>query len=50
MLLPLPLPASLFDGVRCREFEQDGRYRFLVDARLPAVGRVVRYEGWLEPA
>ena len=46
----LPLPASLFDGVRCREFEQDGRYRFLVDASLPVVGRVVRYEGWLEPA
>lgn len=46
----LPLPASLFEGVRCREFEQDGRYRFEVDASLPLVGRVVRYEGWLAPA
>ena len=45
----LPLPASLFEGVRCREFEQDGRYRFEVEARLPLVGRVIRYEGWLAP-
>ena len=45
----LPLPASLFEGVRCREFEQDGRYRFEVEARLPLVGRVIRYEGWLLP-
>ena len=46
----LPLPAALFDGVRCREHEQDGRYRFEVDAALPGVGRVIRYSGWLEPA
>lgn len=45
----LPLPASLFDGVRCREFERDERYCFEVDARLPLAGRVVRYAGWLEP-
>lgn len=46
----LPLPASWFDGVHCREREQDGRYEFLVEARLPLVGLVVRYEGWLVPA
>lgn len=46
----LPLPASWFDGVRCREREQAGRYEFLVEARLPLVGLVVRYEGWLLPA
>lgn len=45
----LPLPAALFDGVRCREREQDGRYEFLVEAGLPLVGLVIRYEGWLAP-
>jgi len=45
----LPLPASLFSGVRCREFEGEGRYRFEVQASLPLVGEVIRYEGWLEP-
>lgn len=46
----LPLPASIFDGVRCREYEQDERYRFEVEAALPLAGRVIRYAGWLEPA
>ena len=47
----LRLPASLFEGVRCREFEpEEGRYGFDVEARLPLVGRVIRYQGWLEPA
>ena len=46
----LPLPASMFDGVRCREYEQDDRYRFEVDAALPLAGRIIRYAGWLEPA
>ncbi|HRO26802.1 MAG TPA: DUF4166 domain-containing protein [Luteimonas sp.] len=45
----LPLPASLFDGVRCREYEQDEQYRFEVEATLPVVGRVIRYSGWLAP-
>lgn len=46
----LPLPAGWFEGVRCRECEHDGRYAFLVEARLPLAGLVVRYEGWLTPA
>jgi len=46
----LPLPTSMFDGVRCREYEHDGRYRFEVDATLPLAGRIIRYAGWLEPA
>lgn len=45
----LPLPASLFEGVRCREFESQERYHFEVDARLPLAGLVVRYSGWLAP-
>ena len=46
----LPMPASMFEGVRCREYEQDGRYRFEVEAALPVTGRIIRYAGWLEPA
>lgn len=45
----LPLPAALFDGVRCRERECEGRYEFLVEAAMPVIGRIIRYEGWLEP-
>lgn len=46
----LPLPAGWFAGVRCRECEHEGRYEFLVDADLPLVGRIIRYQGWLAPA
>lgn len=46
----LPLPARLFHGVRCREREAQGRYEFLVEAALPGIGLVIRYEGWLAPA
>ena len=46
----LPLPAGWFAGVRCREREHEGRYEFLVEADLPLLGRIIRYEGCLEPA
>ena len=46
----LPLPAGLFDGVYCREGEHAGRYTFEVEATLPLCGRLIHYEGWLEPA
>lgn len=46
----LPLPAAWFADVRCREREHDGRYEFLVEASMPWIGRLIRYEGWLEPA
>ena len=45
----LPLPAGWFRGVRCREHEEDDRYQFSIDARLPLVGLVICYEGWLLP-
>lgn len=48
-LYGLPLPVGLFDGVRCREREFEGRYEFLVEAQLPVIGRIIRYEGWLAP-
>ncbi len=46
----LPLPASWLDGVRSREYSENGRYHFEVDARLPWIGRIVHYQGWLQPA
>lgn len=45
----LPLPARWFRGVRCCERADEARYRFDVEARLPLVGQVIRYEGWLLP-
>ncbi|GAB2502081.1 DUF4166 domain-containing protein [Lysobacter humi (ex Lee et al. 2017)] len=46
--LGLALPLRWFDGVRATESEADGRYRFDVRARLPVVGRLVHYRGWLD--
>lgn len=47
----LPLPTAWFARVHCREGEDaQGRYTFLVDASMPVVGCLVRYEGWLVPA
>lgn len=46
----LPLPARWFVGVVARESSDDGRYRFDVRACLPAIGLLVHYRGWLEPA
>lgn len=45
--LGLPLPLAWFDGMRAREFERDGRYRFEVRAALPGMGLLVEYRGWL---
>lgn len=46
----LPLPAKWFANVRCRERGIAARYEFLVEATLPWVGSLIRYEGWLERA
>ena len=46
----LPLPARWFAGVEARESGDTGRYRFDVRARLPGIGLLVHYRGWLEPA
>ena len=43
----IPLPSSWFARVRCRERERNGRYEFLVEAALPLIGPLIRYEGWL---
>lgn len=43
----IPLPSSWFARVHCRERERNGRYEFLVEAALPLIGPLIRYEGWL---
>ena len=47
-VLGLPLPRGWFKGVTARAFEADGRYRFDVAARLPLIGLLVHYRGWLD--
>ena len=44
-----PLPNSWLESVRCIESGNEGKYHFLVDAKLPWIGQLVKYEGWLEP-
>ena len=47
-VLGLPLPRALWPGIETREWEEGGRYRFSVEARLPVGGLLVRYSGSLE--
>jgi hypothetical protein len=47
-LLGLPLPLSLFGDVLSHSGANDGRYTFHIDARLPLLGRLIAYRGWLE--
>ena len=46
--LGVPLPRFLAPSVFTFESEREGRYHFEVEASLPLLGRIVRYEGWLE--
>lgn len=45
----LSLPRAWFGSVLSRSGTQTGRYAFDIDARLPLMGRLVAYRGWLEP-
>jgi hypothetical protein len=47
-LLGLPLPRACAGKVRSRSGARNGRYAFHIDVRLPLLGRLVAYEGWLE--
>ena len=47
-LLALRLPSRWFTGVRASCSERDRRYRFDIDVRMPLVGQLVAYSGWLE--
>jgi hypothetical protein len=46
----LVLPAALSPTIMAEEYADDGVYHFIVDVRLPVVGPLVRYTGWLKPA
>jgi Domain of unknown function (DUF4166) len=48
-LLGVPLPRAWLGTVRSRSGSQGGRYAFRIDTRLPLLGRLVAYRGWLEP-
>ena len=47
-LFGLRLPRSFCGTVRSRSGAHDGRYAFDIDVRLPWIGRLVAYRGWLE--
>jgi hypothetical protein len=47
-LFGLPLPRALCGRVLSRSGVCDGRYAFDIDVRLPLLGRLVAYRGWLE--
>lgn len=49
-LLGLPVPRALCGSVLSRSGVRDGRYAFDVDVRLPLIGQLVAYRGWLEIA
>lgn len=47
-LLGLPLPRVLCGQVLSRSGARDGRYTFDIDVRMPLLGQLVAYHGWLE--
>jgi hypothetical protein len=47
-LLGLPVPRVLCGTVLSRSGMRGGRYAFDIDTRLPWIGRLVAYRGWLE--
>jgi hypothetical protein len=47
-VLGIPMPRACFGQVLSRSSAHDGRYAFHIDTRLPWVGRLVAYRGWLE--
>lgn len=47
-LLGLPLPRAMFGTVLSRSLAEDGRYVFHIDTRLPLLGQLIAYRGWLE--
>lgn len=45
----IPMPRFLMPDGDSSETVEDGRFRFHVEIRLPLLGLMVRYRGWLEP-
>jgi hypothetical protein len=48
-LLGIPMPKSFIPGGASFETEEDGRFHFNVEIRVPLAGLVVAYRGMLEP-
>ncbi len=48
-LFGLNLPGWMLPKGDSYETEIDGRFRFHVEIRVPVLGRLVRYQGWLTP-
>lgn len=47
-VLGLPLPRALCGHVLSRSAAHEGRYAFEIDTRLPGIGRLIAYRGWLD--
>lgn len=47
-LFNLPVPRACLGHVLSRSDSEGDRYTFQIDARLPLLGRLVAYRGWLE--
>lgn len=47
-MLGIPLPRWLGGAVVSLSGERDGRYMFHVDVRMPLIGQLIAYRGWLE--
>ncbi len=45
----IPLPRALAPMGNAFEHETDGRFHFHVEIKLPIIGLIVRYQGWLIP-
>jgi NAD(P)-dependent dehydrogenase (short-subunit alcohol dehydrogenase family) len=43
----IPMPRALGPRIAAREWQEDGRFRFEVEVRMPLIGGVVHYAGWL---
>jgi Domain of unknown function (DUF4166) len=50
LIFGLHLPKRLHPTIATREYQNDARYQFEVEASLPGLGLLVRYAGWLTPA
>ena len=48
--LKLPLPAILLPSGESYEYEQQDRFHFNVEVRVPIAGLIGAYDGWLMPA
>jgi len=46
----IPLPRALAPFGSAFESAEDGRFHFHVEIRLPVIGLIVRYRGWLVPS